>query len=138
MTEELKQLREALQSAQPAEVSDAEIRDALEAEFLNEPGKRNLADDLRIARAILALRPQAAIVGRTIGDGSGQAVIYDTTLPDSTPLYAGSNSQAVPMTDEQVDRIWNALPMGNGFWLSFARAVEAHHGITQPAKEQSK
>lgn len=49
----------ALQSAQPAEVSDAEIRDALEAEFLNEPGKRNLADDMRIARAILALRPQA-------------------------------------------------------------------------------
>ena len=41
--------------------------------------------------------------------------------------------QAVPMTDEQVDRIWNALPMGNGFWLSFARAVEAHHGITQRA-----
>lgn len=25
------------------------------------------------------------------------------------------------------------LPMGNGFWLSFARAVEAHHGITQRA-----
>lgn len=45
--------------AQPAEVSDTEIVDALEAEFLGEPGKRNLADDLRVARAILALRPQA-------------------------------------------------------------------------------
>ena len=43
---------------------------------------------------------------------------------------AALRPQAVPMTDEQVDRIWNALPMGNGFWLSFARAVEAHHGIT--------
>lgn len=42
-------------------LTDDDIRDALEAEFLGEPGNRNLADDLRVARAaIAALRVQAA------------------------------------------------------------------------------
>lgn len=67
--------------------------------------------------------------------------------PDSRPKLDGCRAalskilcapaqQAVPMTDEQVDRIWNALPMGNGFWLSFARAVEAHHGITAQGAQE--
>ena len=41
----------------------------------------------------------------------------------------------VPMTDEQVDHIWNSLPIADGFWLAFARAIEAHHGIKP--KEQA-
>jgi hypothetical protein len=38
----------------PKTLSDAEIFDALEAEFLGEDNKRNWADDLRVARAIEA------------------------------------------------------------------------------------
>jgi len=35
-------------------MTDDDIRAALEAEFLGEPGKRNLADDIRVARAVIA------------------------------------------------------------------------------------
>lgn len=41
----------AWQKAQRKPLTDEQIRDALEAEFLGEPGGRNLADDLRVARA---------------------------------------------------------------------------------------
>ena len=43
--------------------------------------------------------------------------------------------EPVPMTDEQVDHIWNSLPIADGFWLAFARAIEAHHDIKP--KEQA-
>ena len=94
----------ALQSAQPAEVSDAEIRDALEAEFLNEPGKRNLADDLRIARAILALRPQAVPMTR---------------------------AQRLEVFRKAEDRMAHDI---NLCWRNaLIEETEAHHGITQRA-----
>ena len=116
-----------------------------------------------IARAILALRPAQHAPEWDGGEPANlQAAARDAdewlaliqrlndagrwlfSQPDSRPKLDGCRAalskilcapaqQAVPMTDEQVDRIWNALPMGNGFWLSFARAVEAHHGITQRA-----
>lgn len=63
-------------------------------------------------------------------DDAAQAVI------DKIRAILAQRPQAVPLTDEQVDRIWNALPMGNGFWLSFARAVEAHHGITAQGAQE--
>lgn len=40
--------------AQRKPLTDEEIRDALEAEFLHSDGKRNWQDDLRVARAIEA------------------------------------------------------------------------------------
>ena len=103
-----RQMREALQPAQPAEVSDAELRKAIDA--LRNPGTVSTfyngfytltPDELR--RAILALRPQA-----------------------------------VPMTEEQIVAALKACdredPSKEGWiWrtrIKWARAVEAHHGIT--------
>jgi hypothetical protein len=40
---------------EPKTLTDVEIQDALEAEFLGEDTKRNWADDLRVARCIEAL-----------------------------------------------------------------------------------
>lgn len=177
------QIRAALQSAQPAAVSDEQCK-ALTALFKDAMdwgrsyGQRINLSSITVAdvseaysekaRAILALRPAQQAPEWDGGEPANlQAAARDAdewlaliqrlndagrwrfSQPDSRSKLDGCRAalskilcapaqQAVPMTDEQVDRIWNALPMGNGFWLSFARAVEAHHGITQPAKEQSK
>jgi len=42
---------------------------------------------------------------------------------DTTP------QQRKPLTDEQIKRIWESLPFCNGAWETFARAIEAAHGI---------
>ena len=109
-----RQMREALQPAQPAEVSDAELRKAIDA--LRNPGTVSTfyngfytltPDELR--RAILALRPQA-----------------------------------VPMTEEQIVAALKACdredPSKEGWiWrtrIKWARAVEAHHGITAQGAQE--
>jgi len=36
-----------------------------------------------------------------------------------------------PLTDEQIKRIWESLPFCNGAWETFAREIEAAHGIKE-------
>ncbi len=163
-----RQMREALQSAQPAAAVSDEAIYAVWTQHCQTPGTTTRQLVCGFARAISALSPAQHAPEWDGGEPANlQAAARDAdewlaliqrlndagrlrfSQPDSRPKLDGCRAalskilcapaqQAVPMTDEQVDRIWNALPMGNGFWLSFARAVEAHHGITQPAKEQSK
>jgi len=35
----------------------------------------------------------------------------------------------LPLTDEEVNEFFQGMEPNNGFWLSFARAIEAAHGI---------
>jgi hypothetical protein len=37
--------------------------------------------------------------------------------------------QRKPLTDEQINEFFQGMEPNNGFWLSFARAIEAAHGI---------
>ena len=112
-------------SPELAGVSDEEIRDALEAEFLGEAPNRVWEDDLRIARAILALRPAQQ-----------------------------SAQQAVPMTEEQAKQFlkrsdlldmflhigWYSAPRKSfdEHALSLIRAVERFHriGITAQGAQE--
>ena len=114
----------ALQSAQPAAAaSDEEIRrlgrhGAWRYKYSSDPAhsstyKFNDACLLQFARAILALRPQSA-------------------------------QQAVPMTEEQIVAALKACdredPSKEGWiWrtrIKWARAIEAHHGITAQGAQE--
>ena len=46
------------------------------------------------------------------------------------PLYT-TPQQRKPLTDEQIKRIWESLPFCNGAWETFAREIEAVHGIKE-------
>jgi len=46
------------------------------------------------------------------------------------PLYT-TPPQRKPLTDEEIERIWESLPFCNGAWETFARAIEAAHGIKE-------
>lgn len=119
----------ALQSAQPAEVSDAEIRDALEAEFLGEPGKRNLEDDLRVARASLArLRPQAVPMTDGVKERALDllATMFDA-YENGVPCHEGSDNyigMAFRLDDETFHACADTLN---------AHRPKTHHGITPRA-----
>lgn len=39
--------------------------------------------------------------------------------------------QRKPLTDEEIERIWESLPFCNGAWETFARAIEVAHGIKE-------
>ena len=38
-------------------------------------------------------------------------------------------TQRKPLTDEQINAFFQGMEPNNGFWLSFARAIKAAHGI---------
>jgi hypothetical protein len=46
------------------------------------------------------------------------------------PLYT-TPPQRKPLTDEQINAFFQGMKPNNGFWLSFARAIEAAHGIKE-------
>jgi hypothetical protein len=52
-------------------------------------------------------------------------------MPKSIPLYTTPQPAQKPLTDEQIERIWESLPFCNGAWETFARAIEAAHGIKE-------
>ena len=128
--------------AQPAEVSDAEIY-ALWVEHCETTEKttRQLVCDF--ARAILALRPQSeseqekelrrslAEAQATISERNAEIIELQKRIRRSP--------QAVPMTDEQRQRVFAAaehrtLAFDNVSWRdAIVDEVEAHHGITAPA-----
>jgi len=39
--------------------------------------------------------------------------------------------QRKPLTDEEINEFFQGMEPNNGFWLSFARAIEAAHGIKE-------
>jgi RecJ-like exonuclease len=45
--------------------------------------------------------------------------------------YYTTPSQRKPLTDEEVNEFFQGMEPNNGFWLSFARAIEAAHGIKE-------
>ncbi len=63
------------------------------------------------------------------------ALGFDGQCPESIGItlkrwrdgYAAA--QRKPLTDEEIERIWESLPFCNGAWETFARAIEAAHGI---------
>lgn len=46
------------------------------------------------------------------------------------PLYT-TPPQRKPLTDEEINEFFQGMEPNNGFWLSFARAIEAAHGIKE-------
>lgn len=176
-----RQMREALQSAQPAAaVSDEEIRclgqrNAWHYKYSSDPAhsstyKFNDACLLQFARAILALRPAQQSESKTYSDGT--TATGPAPLPEVSPAEQDANlaesllidlesmlgqrsgasiklrslirsmrpaQQAVPMTDEQRQRVFAAaehrtLAFDNVSWRdAIVDAVEAHYGITAPA-----
>lgn len=60
--------------------------------------------------------------------------VLDTHLPTGIKLYGynaadmraalEASREVKSLTDEQIDSIWLSLPMKDGFWLMFARAIE--------------
>ncbi len=44
-------------------------------------------------------------------------------------FFAYTPPQRKPLTDEEIERIWESLPFCNGAWETFARAIESAHGI---------
>ena len=102
--------------AQPAEVSDADIAHAVRSLYTNdEAAKMGLPDDIKTARAVLALRPQAVPMT------DEQFTQLLRKLKRSREVFqAGRDSYetaCAPMNSD--DEAWSAYL--------------AHHGITAPA-----
>ena len=55
--------------------------------------------------------------------------LCDPDKVDVQPIYAYPNSQRKPLTDEELTEIFSTTK-GLDFYLNFARAIEAAHGIT--------
>ncbi len=72
------------------------------------------------------------------------ALGFDGQCPESIGItlkrwrdgYAAA--QRKPLTDEEIERIWESLPFCNGAWETFARAIEAAHGIIDPTDLKGK
>jgi hypothetical protein len=47
------------------------------------------------------------------------------------PLYTTPPPQRKPLTDEQINAFFEGMEPNNGFWKSFAKAIEAAHGIKE-------
>jgi hypothetical protein len=54
---------------------------------------------------------------------SGVLTVHTTPPPVAEP------HKRKPLTDEEIERIWESLPFCNGAWETFARRIEAAHGI---------
>ena len=48
-----------------------------------------------------------------------------------TAYYTSPPAQRKPLTDAQINAFFEGTEPNNGFWLSFARAIEAAHGIKE-------
>ncbi len=82
-------------------------------------------------------QPSGQIAGRVLG--KGQAIVYDTDLPDGTELYTAPQSAQVPMTREQVIELLHRchkeakesaeFVLPEAFAFAVVSAIEAHHGI---------
>ena len=46
-------------------------------------------------------------------------------------LNTSPPAQHKPLTDEEINEFFQGIEPNNGFWLSFARAIEAAHGIKE-------
>lgn len=103
-----------------------------------------LEAELEQARAALAARgePVARVELITAGGNAGIATrIVEIDVPSrerlrhGTKLYTAPPAPAKPMTDEEIDKLpWgphegNPITFAEGL-RDFARAIEAHHGIT--------
>ena len=53
----------------------------------------------------------------------------EQVLSTDIPLYPSPPAQRKPLTDEEINEFFQGMEPNNGFWLSFARAIEAAHGI---------
>ena len=107
-------------------------------------------------KAITALQealaqPQQEPVAWAIFTNAGNARMWSTFQPHLqkladaegltiTPLYTSPPAQEFvcstglchyrkPLTDAQINAFFEGMEPNNGFWLSFARAIEAAHGI---------
>ena len=124
-----RQMREAMQSAQPAAAVSDELNPAdIHVEVL----LQNMGGFAPVQTHGVRVTHTPSGISVSVASERSQHKNKHLAWEKLRAILA-LRPQAVPMTDEQVDRIWNALPMGNGFWLSFARAVEAHNGTTQRA-----
>lgn len=159
-----RQMRAALQ-AQPAAVSDAELRKTIDA--LRDPGTVSAfyngyytltPDELR--RAILALRPQSESDARR----AAQEQLYTERerhtaevkrLQAEIGRLQSLHPQAVPMTDEQFTQLLRKLKRSREVFQAGRDSYEtacapmnsddeawfaylAHHGITAPAGGEVK
>lgn len=52
-------------------------------------------------------------------------------LPSFASYRTSPPAQRKPLTDAQINAFFEGMEPNNGFWLSFARAIEAAHGIKE-------
>jgi hypothetical protein len=115
-------------------------RQVLEA--LNSFPHRHLTpfiSDTRTALQEALAQPQQEPVAWAIFTNAGNARMWSTFQPHLqkladaegltiTPLYTSPPARK-PLTDAQINAFFEGMEPNNGFWLSFARAIEAAHGI---------
>lgn len=53
----------------------------------------------------------------------------EVVCPVWTPLYTHPQPPRQPLTDAQINAFFEGMESSNGFWLSFARAIERAHWI---------
>lgn len=86
-------------------------------------------------RAALAAQGEPVCYAHINANGKVRAVLSEPRGPINTPLYTAPPAPAKPMTDEEIDKLpWgphegNPITFAEGL-RDFARAIEAHHGIT--------
>lgn len=96
--------------------TDEQIRDALEAEFLGEPGRRNLADDLRVARAVLGIvAPCAAVAHRPLTEEQ-----VFKALEEEARRLNGGTLDGLQMNPEMLSEV-----------IKIFRIAERAHGIKE-------
>lgn len=86
------------------------------------------ASAFTIANVIAALR--AALKQPQVGQ---EPAIYPEEAFDmgleAIPYYTHPQHKREPLTDAQINAFFEGMESNNGFWLSFARAIERAHGI---------
>lgn len=111
--------------ATQAEVTDEQILEVAEHFGAFEYGDAQGHKRIDFARAILALRPSTA---PNLSCKSVQARL--------AAQWGYVRPASVPMTDEEIESLLVNWPKDGIAFFEFARAIEAHHGITAQAKKE--
>ena len=87
-----------------------------------------MTDKVLIDRSVLEQEPVAFMY--EYAEGWTTQLRFDGSKPlQVIPLYTRPQPKRQPLTDAQINAFFEGMESSNGFWLSFARAIERAHGI---------
>lgn len=128
---------EALKLAQRS-IRELVIDESDDAPALQGVRMRKLAAEKSIREALAEQQAQQEPVatlwqhgetGRARITMPGDITDCDARWFKAADLYTSPPAQRKPLTDAQINAFFEGMEPNNGFWLSFARAIEAAHGI---------